>query len=53
MNQNNKNILYVTYDGLSDPVSQSQVIPYLENLSQNGINYHILSFEKKEKLAAN
>lgn len=53
MNQNNKNILYVTYDGLSDPVSQSQVIPYLENLSQNGIKYHILSFEKKEKLAAN
>ncbi len=53
MNQNRKTILYVTYDGLSDPVSQSQVIPYLENLSQSGISYHILSFEKKERLTTN
>jgi len=51
MNPNSKTILYVTYDGLSDPVSQSQVLPYLEKLSQNGISYHILSFEKKERLA--
>ena len=28
------------------------VIPYLEKLSQSGISYHILSFEK-ERLAAN
>jgi len=53
MNPNSKTILYVTYDGLSDPVSQSQVLPYLEKLSQNGISYHILSFEKKERLAKN
>ena len=53
MNTNSKIILYVTYDGLSDPVSQSQVLPYLEKLSQNGISYHILSFEKKERLAKN
>ncbi len=53
MTYNSKTILYVTYDGLTDPVSQSQVLPYLENLSQSGIKYHILSFEKKEKLAAN
>ena len=53
MNPNSKTILYVTYDGLSDPVSQSQVLPYLEKLSQNGISYHILSFEKKERLATN
>ena len=53
MKPNSKTILYVTYDGLSDPVSQSQVLPYLEKLSQNGISYHILSFEKKERLATN
>lgn len=31
MNNKIKNVLYVTYDGLSDPVSQSQILPYLEN----------------------
>ena len=50
MNNKIKNVLYVTYDGLSDPVSQSQILPYLEKLSNNAIKFHILSFEKKEKL---
>jgi len=43
-----KKILYVTYDGLTDPLGQSQVLPYLLALSQNAIEFHILSFEKKE-----
>ena len=45
-----KNVLYITYDGLLDPVSQSQVLPYLKKLSAKGIKISIISFEKKERL---
>lgn len=43
-----KKILYITYDGLTDPLGQSQVLPYLVGLSkQEGWQFFILSFEKK------
>ncbi len=38
--------LYITYDGISDFVSRSQVIPYLEKLSRLGHEITVLSFEK-------
>ena len=41
------NILYITYDGLTDPLGQSQVIPYLVGLSNKGYKITILSCEKK------
>lgn len=41
--------LYISYDGLTDPLGQSQVLPYLEGLSSKGIKFHIISFEKKER----
>jgi len=40
-------ILYITYDGVTDPLGQSQILPYLNGLSANGYDIHILSFEKK------
>ena len=40
-------ILYVTYDGLTDPLGQSQIIPYLSKLASNDIFIDIISFEKK------
>ena len=43
-------VLYITYDGLSDPLGQSQVLPYLEKLSSMGVKYTVLSFEKKSQL---
>lgn len=42
-------IIYITYDGLLDPVSKSQVLPYLEGLSKAGNVFTLLSFEKVEK----
>lgn len=42
--------LYITYDGLSDPLGQSQVIPYLNDLANKDIKIVILSYEKKEAL---
>jgi len=45
----NKKILYITYDGMTDPLGQSQVLPYLVGLSKEGYRFTILSFEKKER----
>ncbi len=45
-----KNILYITYDGLLDPVGRSQVLPYLRGLSRKGFNISVISFEKKERI---
>ena len=45
----NKQILYITYDGLTDPLGQSQILPYLKGLSNYGYSFTILSFEKKDR----
>ncbi|MEN2992343.1 MAG: glycosyltransferase [Bacteroidia bacterium] len=40
-------VLYLTYDGLSDPLGQSQILPYLRGLQEAlALHWHILSFEK-------
>ena len=41
----NKTILYISYDGMLEPLGQSQVISYQEKLAHE-FNIHILSFEK-------
>jgi glycosyltransferase involved in cell wall biosynthesis len=43
-----KNVLYLSYDGLTDPLGQSQILPYLLGLAQNGHFFTIISAEKKE-----
>lgn len=40
------NVLYISYDGLTDPLGQSQVLPYLEGIAKAGHKIVILSFEK-------
>jgi len=40
-------VLYITYDGLTDPLGQSQIIPYLKGLAEAGHEIIILSAEKK------
>src|ERR1700712_2446048 len=44
-----KKVLYISYDGLTDPLGQSQVLPYLKELSKLGYSFTILSFEKKSR----
>ncbi len=41
-------VLYISYDGMTDPLGQSQVMPYLSGLSKVGYEIHIVSFEKTE-----
>lgn len=38
--------LYITYDGLTDPLGQSQVLPYLAGLAKRGHRITVLSCEK-------
>ncbi len=42
-------ILYISYDGMTDQLGQSQVLPYLSGLSRRGYQIHLLSCEKPER----
>src|SRR5690606_10713597 len=42
-----KKVLFVTYDGLTDPLGRSQIIPSLVGLSFESFEITILSCEKK------
>jgi glycosyltransferase involved in cell wall biosynthesis len=41
-----KQVLYLSYDGMTDPLGQSQVLPYLIGLGKNGYRFTLISFEK-------
>lgn len=45
-----KKVLYITYDGLTDPLGQSQILPYIKGLSRHGYRFTVLSFEKAHRL---
>ena len=40
-------ILYISYDGMLEPLGQSQVFAYLKRLAA-GRRIHLISFEKPE-----
>ena len=42
-----KKVLYLSYDGMTDALGQSQVLPYLFGLAKKDICIHLVSFEKK------
>ena len=46
----NKHTLYITFDGLSDPLGQSQILPYLCGIANSGYHITILSCEKEDRL---
>lgn len=41
-----KKILFISYDGLTDPLGQSQIIPYLAGLTKYNYAFTILSCDK-------
>jgi len=49
LNGKSQNILYLSYDGMTDPLGQSQVLPYLIGLTKEGLKFHIISFEKQHR----
>ena len=42
-------ILYITYDGLLDPLGSSQILPYIYGIKEFSDSIFIISFEKSEK----
>ena len=46
-----RSILYISYDGLTDSLGQSQILAYLKRLSLLGNRVVILSYEKADRLA--
>ena len=41
-------VLYLTYNGLTEPLGRRQVLPYILGLARRGWQYTVLSFEKVE-----
>ena len=41
-----RSVLFISYNGMLDPLGQSQVIPYLRELSAEGVRFTLLSFER-------
>lgn len=46
-------VVYLSYDGLTDPLGQSQILPYVIGLSKVGYLFTIISFEKPEAFNRN
>ncbi len=52
MNFTKQNILYISYDGMTDSLGQSQVLPYIIGLTKLGFQFTLISCEKKDKYLA-
>lgn len=47
-----RRVLFISYNGMLDPLGQSQVIPYLRSLAEErGVRFTVLSFEQPEAFA--
>ena len=47
-------VLYLSYDGLTDPLGQSQILAYTSRINkEKGIEYDIISFDKPENFEKN
>lgn len=40
-------VLYISYDGLTDPLGRSQIEPYIRGLAKRGFGIVLMTFEKK------
>ena len=49
----NKEVLYLSYDGMTDPLGQSQVLPYIIGLTKKGYQFTLISCEKRERYQQN
>ena len=49
--KNRSPILYLTFDGVMEPLGRSQVLRYLCGLSERGFCYKLISLERKHDLA--
>lgn len=43
------NVLYISYDGATEPLGRSQVLPYIKGLAKKGNEFTLLTFEKRKQ----
>jgi glycosyltransferase involved in cell wall biosynthesis len=43
-----RRVLFISYNGMLDPLGQTQVLPYLRELAKLGVHYTLLSFEREK-----
>ena len=41
-----RRVLFISYNGMLDPLGQTQVLPYLRELAKKGVRFTLLSFER-------
>src|SRR5215217_9494133 len=41
-----RRVLFISYNGMLEPLGQSQVLPYLRELAKRGVRFTLLSFER-------
>ena len=42
-----RRVMFVSYNGMLDPLGQTQVLPYLRQLAKQGVRFTLLSFERE------
>ncbi len=47
-----RRVLFISYNGMLEPLGQSQVIPYLRELAKRGVQFTLLSFERSKAFTA-
>lgn len=47
-----RRVLFISYNGMLEPLGQTQVIAYLRELAKRGVKFTLLSFEKAEAFTA-
>jgi len=47
--QKRRSVLFITYDGLLDPLGGSQILPYLYSIASHPRHVHVISFEKSAR----
>jgi glycosyltransferase involved in cell wall biosynthesis len=47
-----RRVLFISYNGMLDPLGQTQVIPYLRELAKRGVSFTLLSFEREKAFTA-
>jgi glycosyltransferase involved in cell wall biosynthesis len=47
-----RRVLFISYNGMLEPLGQTQVLPYLRELAKRGVKFTLLSFERENAFTA-
>ena len=48
----NRRVLFISYNGMFEPLGQTQVLPYLRELAKRGVKFTLLSFEREKAFSS-